>query len=114
MEHSKFISKSRNMKKPLSLLLNVLLILISILVPYQTYSQETNLLNRPERQQVSLLINQVGYDVNGEKILVVQLRDSLNKEAGHDFQLINKSGKIVFTGKLIDNGGVNKDTRGDW
>jgi hypothetical protein len=36
------------MKKPLSLLLNVLLSLISILVPYQTYSQDTNLLNCPD------------------------------------------------------------------
>ncbi|HMH31479.1 MAG TPA: glycoside hydrolase family 9 protein, partial [Puia sp.] len=87
---------------------------IGILIVAQSYSQAPNNLNHVESRNVSLLINQVGYDINGEKILLLQLRDSINKPAGHDFQLISKSGKIVFSGKLIYNGRVNKGTPGDW
>lgn len=78
------------------------------------YSQSADNADHPESKAVSVLVNQIGYEVDGEKIAVVQLRDTLNIEPGQDFQLTNKSGKIVFSGKLVLKGRINEDTPGDW
>jgi hypothetical protein len=81
---------------------------------FPAYSKGTNNANQQESKPVSVLVNQVGYEVNGEKILVVQLRDTFDKQPAQGFQLIDKSGKIVFSGKLVSCGRVNDGTPDDW
>lgn len=69
----------------------------------------------PETRPVSVLVNQVGYNTNREKITVVQLRDTLNMTGpSKEFRLIDISGKTVFTGKLVYQGRVHDGTPGDW
>jgi len=67
----------------------------------------------PQNDIISLLVNQVGYDVGGEKILVLQIRNRKIMPA-LNFQLINNYGKIVFSGKLLYKGRINKESPGDW
>ena len=96
------------------ILISVLAILsgiFGILISVPAYWQGIDCPNYPKSLPITVLVNQVGYDVNGEKIVVGQSQDRLGKQPANGFQLIDKSQKIVFSGKLVHCGRVNNGTR---
>jgi len=83
--------------------------------PKKSQQNADNNIPAPVVQPVSILVNQVGYDANSEKIAVVQFRDTVAlAEPGQEFQIINKSGEVVFTSKLVYYGRINDGTSSEW
>ncbi|MBK5261208.1 MAG: glycoside hydrolase family 9 protein [Peptostreptococcaceae bacterium] len=99
------------MKKKLILFLTTLTGIISFI---PVLSAQTNNPDYPDQKPVLVLVNQVGYNLEGEKIFVLQIRDTLKKEPDPDFRIMDVSGRLVFTGKLNYQGRVNERTDNDW
>ncbi len=68
---------------------------------------------KPNDAKISVLVNQVGYDVKGTKYAVIQIQDPQEGEPS-GFRLLDESGKIVFQGKLEHQGRVHGGTASDW
>jgi hypothetical protein len=68
---------------------------------------------KPHEASVAVLVNQVGYDSQATKILVVQVRDPETGEPA-SFQLVTEGGEVAYTGKLIPRGRVHEGTSSDW
>lgn len=57
--------------------------------------------------ETHVLINQVGYDLNGPKSAVIQLSDGAKFNAGDQFELLDsESNKVVYSGELVGQGSV--------
>jgi hypothetical protein len=69
--------------------------------------------DRPHEAAIAVLVNQVGYDSHGTKILVVQVRDPQPGEPS-DFELLTERDKVVHRGKLTPRGRVHEGTASDW
>ena len=67
-----------------------------------------------DEAQVSILVNQVGYDVDTEKTLVLQVLDLQRQQPTPAFQLVDEAGRVAFTGMLVSRERVNGGTPGDW
>jgi hypothetical protein len=68
---------------------------------------------KPHEAAVAVLVNQVGYDSQSAKTLVVQIRDPQPGDPS-TFHLVTEGGEIVYTGKLIPRGRVHEGTASDW
>ncbi len=68
---------------------------------------------KPHELAVTVLVNQVGYDSESAKTLVVQIRDPEPGEPAA-FDLVTEGGEVVFAGKLILRGRVHEGTASDW
>jgi len=67
----------------------------------------------PDTARTAVLVNQVGYDAEGAKRVIVQIG---NPEEGKlsGFRLLDESGKTVFQGELKNRGRVHPGTASDW
>jgi hypothetical protein len=68
---------------------------------------------KPHEAAVAALVNQVGYDSQSAKTLVVQIRDPERGEPS-SFHLVTEGGEMVYAGKLIPRGRVHDGTASDW
>jgi hypothetical protein len=68
---------------------------------------------KPHEAAIAVLVDQVGYDSNCTKILVVQIRDP-RPETPSEFQLVTDRDEIVYRGKLTPRGRVHEGTANDW
>jgi hypothetical protein len=68
---------------------------------------------KPNEAKIAVLVNQVGYDSTGCKILVVQVRDPQTARPA-EFQLATGSGHVMFRGGLIARRRIHAGTSNDW
>ncbi len=69
---------------------------------------------KPHEAKLSVLVNQVGYNLTGTKVLMLQVRDRQSQPDGDGFELIDKSHRTVYRGKLVARGGVHQEAKDDW
>lgn len=69
---------------------------------------------KPHEAAVSILVNQVGYNVVGTKVMMLQVRDRQSQPREGVFELIDESRRTVFRGALMARGGVHQGEKDDW
>ena len=69
---------------------------------------------KPNEAKLSILVNQVGYNLAGTKVLLLQVRDEQLQPKADTFELVDESRRMVFRGKLVARDGIHQGKKDDW
>ncbi|MSS70542.1 MAG: hypothetical protein EXS64_03535 [Candidatus Latescibacteria bacterium] len=69
---------------------------------------------RPQKRQVRIFVNQVGYEALGPKSAVVATNFFPTKGTGIDFQMVTPEGKVVLQRQVSSSGRIHSGAPDDW